>query len=96
MDYSEDIRVIQEVARKGLSPHHLLRILLDRFLEREPDHFPIITIEHCLRRAFNIPLRILRDIEPWHVFTEQGTMNDQEIDQLLEPWIQRWLAEQKG
>jgi hypothetical protein len=92
-DITDHVIAAQKVARSGDRPHQILRLLLARVEPNWPGHIPFIGIERCLMKAFDIPLREVRDIEPWKGFSEQGNASDQEIDDLLEPWITRYLKQ---
>ncbi|MFP4438680.1 MAG: hypothetical protein ACLFVO_15675 [Chloroflexaceae bacterium] len=92
-----DIHIAQEAARAGMPPHAMLRLLRDRFAPTTPLPRPILAVERCLLLAFGIPLRIVRDIEMWEGFSQAGTFptsthTDQDIDNLLAPWIAHYLA----
>lgn len=86
----EQIELAQQAARANSRPSDILRLLLGRIQPRFEGHVPWIDIEACLVKAFNIPLREVRDIEGWVGFHADGNMDDDAIDQLLEPWLLRY------
>jgi len=91
IDMSKYIHATQKAAREGMPPHAILKVLLDQFRLLWPNLIPRVHIEICLVKAFNIPLMIAREIEPWKGFSQEGTITDQAIDELLSPWIARYL-----
>ena len=97
MSFIEENCVIaaQNAAHEGKRPHEILKLLLSNLEPKWPDHVPRIDIERCLIRAFDVPLRVARDIEPWKGFSEYGDVTDQDIDTLLKPWITRYLEQHK-
>jgi hypothetical protein len=97
MSLSEEDHVImaQNAALAGNRPHEILKLLLSSLEPKWPDHVPRIDIERYLMRAFDVPLRVVRDIEPWTGFAESGDVTDHDIDTLLEPWISRFLEQHK-
>ena len=89
---AEHIRAAQEAARTGMPPHAILKLLLDHLAPTSSMRLPILSIEYYLMIAFGIPLRTARDIESWEGFSKDGTVTDQDIDELLSPWIAQHLA----
>lgn len=86
----------QYAARAGWKPHEILRLLLKRIEPRYPGEIPYIAMDHCIGRAFQIPLRIVRSIEQWTGFpSEAGTLSDDEVDILLQPWINQYVQNEE-
>lgn len=97
-ELTDYIIAAQQAAREGKRPHEILRLLLSQVKSNWPGHIPIVGIERCLMKAFDIPLWEVRDIEAWQGFRRRGTftdargmLTDAEVDTLLDPWIGRYL-----
>lgn len=41
----------------------------------------------AFRTAFEVPLTTLYEALSWHGFANEGTMSDQDLDDLLRPWL---------
>jgi hypothetical protein len=83
----------QAAARRGHAPHEIVRLLQVALVATYGAMY-LIRLEVCLRYAFDIPLRDVRNIEDWQGFERSGTMNDHELDELLQPWIHGYLEHQ--
>lgn len=92
-DITDHVIAAQKAARNGDRPHEILKLLLARVEPRWPGRIPFIGIERCLMKAFAIPLRAARDIETWNGWSGRGDASDQEIDDVLEPWIAQYLEQ---
>lgn len=90
---SQQVTAAQAAARAGLPPHAIVRMLRESMQQLWPDHPYIVPIEHCMRHAFGIPLRTVRDIEAWRGLSPEGQLHDDELDMLLAPWIQQFLQQ---
>ncbi len=90
--YDVHCMTAQYAARAGWKPHDILRLILTRIEPLYPGHIPYIQMDYCIGRAFRIPLRIVRSIEEWVGFpAKTGTMTDDDLDTLLQPWIDQYL-----
>lgn len=90
-DVTECISLAQSAAVAGQKPHKIALLVLTYLQQRWPMHSPIILLECSLMKAFGIPLRVVRDIEEWRSVSDTGTLSDQDIDELLRPWVLQFL-----
>lgn len=81
------IKEIQQAAKEGKTIREIL-LLLRRCLQPSWSfELPVVLFEHFLMRAFQIPLRTAREIECWKGFSENGTLDDNEIAAMMGMWI---------
>jgi hypothetical protein len=93
MNITELIALAQDAARTGNAPHQILKRLMFHIQPEWEGQRPTITLEWCLVKAFQVPLRTARDIETWvGLYPVEGWLTDQEIDAILFPWVQQFVT----
>ncbi len=90
MEIDDAIAIAQQAALSGQPPHAILQLVFTQIAPRYPGHIPWIDLEWCLVKAFNVPLRVARDIEGWTGIFPNGIFSNHDIDVVLEPWIRRY------
>jgi hypothetical protein len=91
MNYETNhVLAIQQAASNGMKPHEIVALLLNRLRSERNGPVSVVEVEYLLMKGFNIPLRVLRDIEPWRGFSDDGIITDIDIDVLLGPWIAQY------
>jgi hypothetical protein len=84
---------IRRQALSGAKPSDVLLYLFNSVDRKWEGHIPRVEIDYCLVKAFNIPLSIVRGIEPWSGFNDGGSFSDQEVDLLLTPWFNQFVEQ---
>lgn len=92
----ELINMARWQAINGERPHNILKNILPLLERYYEGHIPRISMEVCLMRAFGVPLRYARDIEEWNGFWDKGSVSDDDVDRILEPWIAAFIKRDRS
>lgn len=94
------ILLAQKLASEGNVFHKMLQVLFQEIKQEKliyNDHrHPMLIIEKILIHAFSINLYYARDIERWNWWSQAGDWTNEDIDQVFEPWISRYLESQSS
>ena len=89
-DLEEDFAFTQKLAEEGKKPHQILRALFERSRSPSESTASYFWVVCCLWKAFSIPLKLVQEIGNWNGVGEHGYLTDEDIDELLGPWIERF------
>ena len=85
------IAFAQSMACKGQRPHELLLFLKHEIVSVGLSSALFVRLEWCLMQAFDIPLRVAREIECWSELSAEGTLSSADIDTLFHSWIEAYI-----